>query len=215
MTTYDSRSSRQCILLACSTLFMLLLLEPAAHAQLFGERRVGAPLRPGGSAAAEQNPGNLTGSERFLRGNRSRRDFVGSDRNEADGFVGASQAIGVGRVPAATESLRMETTNTARINRPLPPLPAKGMYYPRLEVDFEIVPRSESEMVSVATERLQKRVEQVAGSGVRMVVQGRTARLQGTASSSEAAELAAIMASFEPGIDRVENLITIQRDGGL
>ena len=213
MLTYPSNPWLRAISLACTTLFWVVGFQPAAQAQLFGERRVGSPLtRPGGGASsAGQNPGNLTGSERFLRGNRSRRDFVGSDRNEADGFVGASQAIGVGRVPAATESLRIETTNTARINRPIPPLPAKGMYYPRLEIGFDTLSRSESELVSVATDRLQKRVQDVAGNGVRLVIHDRVARLEGIADSMETVELAAIMAGFEPGIDRVENRVVVQR----
>lgn len=199
--------------LACIVLFLSLSLSSEASAQLFGDRRVGSPLTaPPGNASTGQNPGNLTGNERFLRGNRSRRDFVGSDRNETAGFVGASQAIGVGRVPAATESLRVETTDTDRINRPIPPQPAKGLYYPRLEIDFVTLPRSQSELVQAATDRFQKRIQSVLGEDAKLTIQGRTASLEGTAESSQAAELAAIMASFEPGIDRVENKLNISQE---
>ena len=134
-----------------------------ASAQLIGNRAVGAPLSspsqqraPGVPSAPTQgavqtNAGgigqasNAIGSlgnrmqidnTRFVRGNRSRQDFVGSNRTDLSGFVGAGQALGVGRVTSATESLRIETSK-AKINQPLPPQPAKGMYYPRLEIDFE------------------------------------------------------------------------------
>ncbi|MCR9293855.1 MAG: BON domain-containing protein [bacterium] len=193
-------------MLALITLLTGMVSSSSASAQLFGERRVGAPLRaaPSGAATA-QNPGNLTGGERFLRGNRSRRDFVGSDRSESTGFVGAIQAIGVGRVPAATEGLRLKTSNSARINRPIPPLPAEGMYYPRLEIDFATEPRRQSELSLSTENRLQKRIQQAVGDGVRVDVQGRTARLSGKANSVRAAELAVILAGFEPGIDQVDN----------
>lgn len=186
---------------------MLLGVSSTAQAQLFGERRVGSPLsaQAGGTG---QNPGNLTGSERFLRGNRSRRDFVGSDRSEADGFVGASQAIGVGRVPAATESLRIDNSDT-RLNRPVPPLAAKGMYYPRLELDSASVLPSASPPAPPATNRLRQQIQQVAGAGAVVQVQGRTAVLTGTVATPQAAELAAILASFEPGIDQVRNALQV------
>jgi hypothetical protein len=198
----------QPLALACTSLFCWQLLSGDAHAQLFGDRRVGAPMtaQPGGAA---QNPGNLTGSERYLRGNRSRRDFVGADRSEATGFVGATQAIGVGRVPAATETFRLESTNPARINRPVPPLPAKGMYYPRLEIDFATVPRSQSDLIIATTDRLQKRIQQTLGDGARLTIDGRTARLDGIVDSAQAAELAEILVSFEPGIDQVENRLHV------
>ncbi len=141
----------------------------STHGQLFGNRDLGAPagsqLRspfgsgsggrvavpaapgiggPNGGQAMPGGAGLLDGNERFLRGNRSRQDFVGTGRNELSGFVGAGQAIGVGRVPAASESFRLEATSAARINKPMPKQPAKGPYYPRLVVDWQDtwVPRS-------------------------------------------------------------------------
>ena len=83
------------------------------------------------------------------------------------------------------------------------------MYYPRLEIDFATVPRAQSDVVLAATDRLQQRIQQTVGDGARLTIQGRTARLEGTATSARAAELAAILASFEPGIDRVDNQLRV------
>ncbi|MCC7336626.1 MAG: BON domain-containing protein [Pirellulaceae bacterium] len=191
----------------------------AAQAQLFGARSVGSPIsspfsQGGGlnSNAAGSAVGILSGNERFVRGNRSRRDFVGSDRSEQSGFVGAGQAIGVGRVRSATEGLRIETADTQRINRPIPAQSSKGIYYPRLEIAFDVEP---STIVSPAElsadERLLKRVVNVAGDTVQVTLAGRTAILHGTVNSARDAELAAQLLSFEPGIDRVQNELSIAK----
>ncbi|MEO8269215.1 MAG: hypothetical protein ABI557_05815 [Aureliella sp.] len=187
------------------------------HAQMFGARKVGSPisspLSQGGglnSNAAGSAVGILNGNERFVRGNRSRRDFVGSDRNEQSGFVGAGQAIGVGRVPSATEGLRIQTADTARINRPIPVQPSKGIYYPRLEIGFDIqqsVTFPSAELV--ADERMLGRVINVTGSTVQLTLAGRTAILRGTVNSAHDAELAERLLSFEPGIDSIQNELSI------
>jgi len=189
----------------------------AAQAQLFGARSVGAPIsapfsQGGGlnSNAAGSAVGILSGNERFVRGNRSRSDFVGSDRNEQSGFVGAGQAIGVGRVPSATEGLRIQTSDTQRINRPIPAQSAKGIYYPRLEIAFDVEPSTTISPAELsADERLLKRVVNVTGDTVQVTLAGRTAVLRGTVNSARDAELAAQLLSFEPGIDRVRNELSI------
>lgn len=207
---------------ASATPFLMCLLvgsftSSPAQAQLFGSRSVGntikSPLSQGGSLnsnAAGSAVGALTGNERFVRGNRSRRDFVGSDRNEQSGFVGAGQAIGVGRVPSATEGLRIQTTDTQRINRPIPAQSTKGIYYPRLEIGFDVRPSTNvAPDAPSADERLLARVVQVTGDSVQLTRAGRTAILRGTVKSAHDAELAAQLLSFEPGIDRIQNDLSI------
>ncbi len=195
-------------------LAVVSVMHNTANAQLFGSRTVGSPLGNRSANAplgtAGQNVDILSGTERFLRGNRSRRDFVGSDRSEASGFVGSTQAIGVGRVPSATEGLKIETTDANRINRPLPKLPTKGMYYPRLELDL-IRNASESELEDdfQLNSQLQSRVERIGGSAVTIGVQDRVAVMRGTVRSQNAAELLSNILSFEPGIDEVRNELTI------
>jgi hypothetical protein len=194
------------------------------HAQLFGNRSVGNPIRsplerragPASSGASTglSEVGVLSGNERFLRGNRSRQDFVGSDRNEQSGFVGSQQALGTGRVRAATDGLQIETTDERRINRPLPLLPAKGLYYPRLDIEVvdsqffrERAIRSQGNLNSQPTPL--QRVQRLAGNEANVTFEGRIAVLYGIARSEKAATLAEVILSFEPGVDFVRNELTI------
>lgn len=174
----------------------------------FGQSPVGAAV---GQAAAA-GPGMLDGNERFVRGNRSRQDFVGTARNDLTGFVGAGQAIGVGRVPAATDSFRLEATNAARINKPLPKQPAKGMYYPRLVLDLESKTTDlNSQSVAVAASpEIQRRVKNAGGEKVEVLINGATVILKGSVDSIRAADLVVNVLSFEPGIDSVDNQLTVK-----
>lgn len=208
-----------------------------AVAQLIGNRAVGAPLSsptqqraPGVSTAPAQGgvqanasgigqASNAIGSlgnrmridnTRFVRGNRSRQDFVGSNRADLSGFVGVGQALGVGRVPSATENLRIETSK-AKINRPRPLQPAKGMYYPRLEIDFEKKsPQEASLREGPAGKEASDRVAQFSSGNAKVTMSGSTAILRGTVNSVRASELLVQLLSFEPGIDRVKNELVVQ-----
>lgn len=215
----------------------VLLQHEVASAQLIGNRAVGTPLSSpsqqrgaGGfttptagtgqtSASGIGQASNAIGSlgnrmqidnTRFVRGNRSRQDFVGSNRTDLSGFVGAGQALGVGRVPSAAENLRIETSK-AKINRPLPPQPAKGMYYPRLKVDFEkTLSREELRREDPAGKEASERVAQFSAGNAKVTMSGSTAILRGTVNSVRASELLVQLLSFEPGIDRVRNELVVQ-----
>ncbi len=219
-----------------STLIIVFGFPSAADAQLFGNRNPGSsagsqirsPFGNSGQraslgASASLGPANpsaapggvLDGNERFVRGNRSRQDFVGSGRNDLSGFVGSEQAIGVGRVPAATDSFRLEQTNSARINRPLPAQPSTGLYYPRLVLDVDpnavnstIQSPSYETSVGASTE-IAQRVKKIAGENVQVFMAGSTAIVKGTVASQRVAELAISILSFEPGIDRVDNQLVV------
>ncbi len=207
----------------------ILTFADRVEAQLIGNRTVGSSI-----AAPQQRPGVTAGqatsslpsmglgtsiqsaNSRFIRGNRAKQDFVGSNRSNLTGFVGSEQALGVGRVPTAAETFRLESTRSAKGNRPLPPQPAKGMYYPRLEVDFEF-PDAVSDVADskIAQEvpvnsDIQARISSVAGPNARVTRSGNTAILRGTVSSRRSAELAQQLLSFEPGIDRVKSELTVQ-----
>lgn len=225
--------SHRFLVVLCSTLVMVAASSPI-HAQLFGNQTIGSSptqLRspfgnapqgaraptlgaPTGQLGQAGQPGALgtgmlNGNERFVRGNRTRQDFVGTGRNDLTGFVGAGQAIGVGRVPAATESFRLEATNAARVNKPLPKQPAKGMYYPRLvlDVDSKTSESSSNATVSAGPE-IQRRVKNVGGEDVQVFVNGNTAILKGSVDSKRTAELVVNVLSFEPHIDSIKNQLT-------
>ncbi len=207
-----------------------LLTQPGnVSGQLIGNQSIGGPAlsltqqrSAGNTAFANIAPGlasNAIGSlgnrmqidnTRFVRGNRSRQDFVGSNRNDLTGFVGSSQALGVGRVPSAAENLRLESRKT-KVNRPLPLQPANGMYYPRLEIDFTATStQSESLRESPANADTKERIAEFSAGNATVMMSGNTAILRGTVRSARAAELLEQLLSFEPGIDRVKNELVIQ-----
>ena len=209
------------------------------RAQMFGQRSFGGTLRPQprpGQAAAtatETATGEIEGTERFLRGNRSRRDFVGSDRREQASFVGSQQALGAGRVVAATESLQAEADPTARVNPPLPALPPKAMYYPRIKLDANsfaalgsairqarleavnnnidsmegVIKLPESDKYRITPEQ---RVTTLSNGSVKLMRMGDKGILTGTVTSIEEAERLKIMLSFEPGIYEIENRLNVR-----
>ncbi len=212
---------------ACWISVLFVAIAPQfAEGQLIGNQTIGSSAlslsqqRAAAAAAPSSSIGGVGGASnaigsignrlqvnntRFVRGNRNRQDFVGSNRSDQTGFVGSGQALGVGRVSTAAETLRLETTKT-KINRPLPQQPAKGMYYPRLEVDVGGEQSPEDAIQEVAAGRvLSDRVAQFSDSTARVTLAGRTAILRGRVSSNRAAELLVQILSFEPGIDRVIN----------
>lgn len=177
--------------------------SPNATGQMFAERTLGGA-------------GTLQGNERFLRGNRSRRDFVGADRTDQQGFVGAQQALATGRVRSAVEDLQIETVNPRRINRPLTPIPTQGLYYPRLQIDSlasasEINPDL-STRVSVSNSLLKERMERIGGPNVEVsLLNETTAILQGSVESQRIAELLQQILLFEPGVNDVVNQLQVRK----
>lgn len=211
------------------TVLTWLLQPETSLGQLIGNRTLGgpaasltqqsaaanAPATNAGLGQASNALGSLgttmqTSNKRFLRGNRSRQDFVGSNRSDLNRFVGSGQALGVGRVPSAVENLRIETTKT-KINRPMPPQPAQGMYYPRLELDFEPSssegrPRSEA----AVNPDLRERMAQFSSGSATVTMLGNTAIIRGTVDSTRTSQLLVQILSFEPGIDQVKNELVIK-----
>jgi len=190
----------------CIAVLALLLSAESAQAQLFGNRSVGSPLRsrtsPMSNMSNQETTGQLQGTERFVRGNRSRNDFVGSDRGELSGFVGSQQAIGVGRVRTTAEDFRVEAANTRNMNRAMPVQPTRGMYYPRLRMSNVEVARHADRNVLLQP-KLTSRVQRVLGEGVSVRVQNRIAVLDGSTTSPEKLKLLKTILLFEAGIDEV------------
>lgn len=167
---------------------------------------------PGMSGAGSMTLGTTTGgiqsNGRFVRGNRPRGEFVGSNRTELSGFVGAGQAIGVGRVLTAAETLKLEASN-ARVNRPVPPQPTKGMYYPKLSLDGD--DRRDAEVIRESPSRIEieARVERSLGERIFVRMDGSTAIVRGIVTSQRAADVIEQLLRFEPGIDTVKNELQI------
>jgi len=164
----------------------------------------------GASNAGANNPGGLARQDsRFVRGNRQRDDFVGSNRTELRGFVGAAQAVGVGNVPIATNNVRIETGNL-RSNKPLPPLGKAGMYYPKL--DLNSIVEEDAEVIANPRqfERFKERVRERIDSDIDITLESGIAVVRGEVGSKRESELLEAMIGFEPGVNRVRNELTIR-----
>lgn len=227
------RVSARSGIFVCSFVFgFVSLQQPVCQAQLIGNRSVGSPI---GSPSARQQPGTRatgnvgtggtrsgaqstgsgfspTVSGRFVRGNRSRNDFVGSNRTDQQGFVGATQAIGVGRVQSAMDSLRIPKDRTG--NRPVPLQPTSGMYYPRLEFDdsFSIATAEQAkdnDGNEPSLQTIQNRMTRIAGAEIGLEMVGRLAIVRGQVDSQRRADLLVSLLKLEPGVDEVRNEMVI------
>jgi hypothetical protein len=171
----------------------------------------GTGLSNNGVTAAN-NGFNSTVSGRFVRGSRSRNDFVGSNRTDQQGFVGATQAIGVGRVQSAVDTLRIPKDRTG--NRPVPLQPASGMYYPRLEFDesfsIDTVEQSkDNDGNEPPLQIIQNRMTRIAGTEIGLEMVGRLAIVRGQVDSQRQADLLVSLLKLEPGVDEVRNEMAI------
>jgi hypothetical protein len=171
----------------------------------------GTGLSNNGVTAAN-NGFNSTVSGRFVRGSRSRNDFVGSNRTDQQGFVGATQAIGVGRVPSSVDTLRIPKDRTG--NRPVPLQPASGMYYPRLEFDesFSLSPSEQAEgpdVKELPLQAIQNRMTRIAGTEIGLEMVGRLAIVRGQVDSQRQADLLLSLLRFEPGVDEIRSELAI------
>ncbi|MBM4074772.1 MAG: BON domain-containing protein [Planctomycetes bacterium] len=197
----------------CLSLFVSTL---TAEAQITGSRSLGTPLRRGtrpGSAGATSVPGaNLSGAERFIRGNRGMAEFVGSDRRDTSGFVGNEQARPASAVVSSTTGLRERTDRTSQINRPLTQPDAKGMYHPNLSIDFSVPDHSLDDLGPRLTNQLSKSSRFSPGCRFEVSVVERTAILKGEVSSARERDLAEIAILVEPGISTVKNEIVVAND---
>ena len=212
-------------IVAYSTLLPCVVLcgvgvKSEAMGQLIGNRTVGAAIGSSQPRAQGGNPnaGNSLSpsiSGRFVRGNRSRNDFVGSNRTDQQGFVGSTQAIGVGRVPSSVEGLR--ASNQRSVNRPLPAQPTTGLYYPKLDIDFDVAEEASSESgemtrAEVVFVEAQERVAKIAGAKVNVVRVGGLVIVRGSVQSKKMEELIVTLLGFEPGVDQVKNELRITEE---
>lgn len=194
-----------------------------ARAQLFGSNRsLGSPLAGRGRATADPSGvGTLSGSERFVRGNRDASDFVGTDSSKARHFVGsevATSAAAASRL--STRPVRVETGPDA--NRAAGASSSRasrgGMYSPRLTLGFEPAPRAPAEVSTSLSRQLATSLTSRLGSAfakdrirsIEVSLEDGKATLRGTVPSERERTLAALLALFEPGISEVQNQLVVK-----
>lgn len=181
---------------------------------MFGERTLGRPLsrqsQPGslGTRQSTENIGQISGAERFLRGNRNKRDFVGSDTRDRTNFVGEQSGTTRGAVVSSVQDLRAqrEVNMNQALRKPNP----RQMYYPRLRVNFDYAQPTGVHVSERAQYQLQRTETLNLRSPIAVSVEDGTATLRGTVASAHDREMAELMMRFEPGISSVKNELEVQ-----
>ena len=190
-------------------LVAVLAAGPEAQAQRFGSRTLRNPLSRAARPGSEE-VGTLQGNERFIRGNRRGGDFVGTDSQDRNDFVGSQQAPTSGQVRSAVSDLRERPGATAnRSQRPYAGR-SRGMYAPQMRVGFKFTPRSPVAIHSALARRLNASAAIRPTSPIGVSLEGRTATLQGEVASERDRILAQQLALFEPGISAVRNELTVK-----
>lgn len=193
------------------TITLVLTLSGETHAQMFGKRTLGsgAQRRRGSQSGSG---GNVTGSERFVRGNRNKGSFVGSDSRDIRKFVGSEQATTTGRVQSTTEGLRRERDRAPRLNKPLPPRRAKDRYYPRLELGADFLRPTNNISATTISRRLEESESLRTLGTISVTLKSRTATLRGEVASQSDRKLAEILVGFDPGISSVHNDLVVNTE---
>jgi hypothetical protein len=202
----------------------------------FGTTGRGVASARSPQATAAQNPGNPQAGSlsvmqmgRFLRGNRTAGDFVGSDAADASHFVGAEDSAATPLQPGAAAALGAAALGGAalgaaasRVQGGLPllgqqlgaglggPAPRATMYEPRLRVDFAVPSLPPQQVQANLTDLLESCTELRRMGPIAVSLEGRTATLRGTVASERDRLLAQQLILFEPGISQVANELRVR-----
>lgn len=190
-------------------LFVLGALPSVAEAQLFGARSIGEPLSRGGNQGVFSQAGQLNGSARYLRGNRSRDEFIGGDMGDQAKFVGNLQARTGGAVVPAVTSLTPPPDPAKQLNQPLAKPAEKAMYAPVLRLDWPLQERPATELSATLERALSSSPRFSPGSRLAVSVEGRTAVLHGEVFSAAERVLAENVLRLEPGVSRIRNEVRV------
>lgn len=202
---------RQLLCAAAIAFGLSMLPVDDASAQMFGQRPLGNTLgpRPGPGSTGE-NSGTISGSERYLRGNRRQGAFIGTDSRDPRGFVGAIEGSATGTVPPTTVGLRVPPPITTSVNQPRPPRRNIDIYDPKLEIGFEITPR-DTKLVQREIERhLREDSARDRFGQISVSLEGETATMRGTVASANDRSVAEALVLFEPGVRTVRNELVVR-----
>lgn len=199
---------------------LALALASEAQAQMFGRRNLGGGLerssvtraeRPGEQPSASSQPTEVGVGvdERFIRGMRDEREFVGVETIDPGAFVGLQQGASRGAIRSAITALP-ELVNE-RINQPQAEVQPQRIqpYGPRLIVGFDYTPAPQQAVAAQLTTRLQQSAGIQRLGPIEVSVEGRTAILRGEVASAHDRSLAAELVRLEPGVSRVENHLSV------
>ncbi len=201
-------------LLPIALIFAVSSVCQDAGAQLFGPRVLGQSLsrQPSPGLAAAEEVGELRGTERFIRGNRGIRDFVGTDAADTPLFIGIQQGRSRGTIRSAITNLR--PPREPNVNQPQPQQPGPNLpYAPRLQLGFTPPEIAPSVVALDITERLVDALalqrSDLQADEIGVILQGRTAILVGEVASEHERLLAQQLTMLEAGVSEVQNELTI------
>ena len=194
------------------TVLLTVLISEAGFAQgLFGQRDLGSSIgkRPGPratAAAGETTPGVIDANRRFVRGARTANDFVGSNTSAdaAAEFVGGQgiATTAMSSVAGLTEEVR-PPLNRPRIVRPT------GLYAERLTLIGEAVQQRQTAAVQPPLSEGLLSFTQSHSLTIEVSLEDHSAILRGAVASERDRQTTQLLVMFEPGIQKVENQLTV------
>lgn len=181
-----------------------------ARARSFGGAQSG--IGSGMGAAS----GELSGNERFMRGNRQPGQFVGTDVGDIGNFIGAMQ--GADSQFGSSGSRRNRGSGQNRNQSDYNGRNREGRdgggarsaqrtTMPRRVIVAFDQPRPAPSRVSAALQRRLTRLEPL--SSVAVTIEGHQAVLRGLVATAHDRDLAEQLIRLEPGIDAVQNELTL------
>jgi osmotically-inducible protein OsmY len=178
-----------------------------------GQRSFGG--RSGVGAQASGQVGNISGNERFLRGNRQGQ-FVGGDAASMQSFIGSLQA-GQGRNNMGMGNQlngggrRNNGRNVNNEQQQGQSRSREERYRPTLRIGFDPPAPSPSRISDALTTRLQKSTRLEFVSPPQVAMSGRTAILTGEVATDHDRSLAEQVVLLEAGVSQVQNNLTVRQ----
>lgn len=194
-----------------ATLFTIVMSQACSAQGLFGQRDLGSSIgkRPGPgatAAAGSATSGSLDASRRFIRNSRTANDFVGSNTSAeaTTGFVGSQ-----GVATTATSSVA-GLTEEARppINRPRIVRPT-GLYPERLTLKDDAIRQPQSATAQPQLSEGLVSFIQSHSMTIEVSSEDHSAVLRGAVASERDRQMTQLLVMFEPGIQKVENRLTV------
>lgn len=183
-----------------------------------GGRGAGGQSGAGASAAMGQNGqmqlgsgGTITGSERYMRGNRQAGNFVGSDASEVSQFFSTLTGGRAGAGGGGDSGLRANNNRGNDFNNQgQDPSGSKTIPH-RLVVSFRYAaPRIQLPVANASGGINLKGLNRLQSRGPLSVeLRDRTAVLRGVVATDHDRALAETLTLLEPGISQVQNELTV------
>jgi len=209
-------------LLSVLTVTTGFVFATAANAQtnvngLFGQRSIGGgfsqrPVENFGSPGdridqMQSGAGEVSGNERFVRGNRQAGDFVGADNNDAQNFFSALQNQGAGALGNFGPNRNNQNANRQQANRGR--TSGQSQLRNSLRLGFAPTAVNAAYKSELLTSRLAELGQINRLTPLEVALAGRTAVLTGSVATEHDREILARVLLLEPGVDAVENRLTV------